>query len=284
MGPSRTAAYVALFRAIENARPADRRLFSDPYAAGFLDPGLILVAGLSGIPGFRSLVPRAIDRRYPASRLPVIVRTPMIDEAVAAGLEGGASQMVILGAGYDMRSLRLPAAERARVFELDQPATQEKKTARLEKMNGALPPHVTYVPFDLEEEGVGRPLDRAGFASGRTTVVVWEGVVSYLTPEAVDSTVNWVARECGPGSRLVFTYVDISMFGEGGSAGDSVPWGDDVAKAGEPFRFGFDPAEIGSYMSERGLDLDWDRSTAEGRGGENAPDFYRVAQASVSAR
>ena len=284
MGPSRTASYVALFRATENARPADRRLFADPYAAGFLDPGPIMVAALSGVPGFRSLLPKLIDRRYPASRLPVIVRTPMIDEAAASGLREGADQLVVLGAGYDMRALRLPEAQRARVFELDQPATQERKTARLEKMNGGLPANVTYVPFDLEEEGVGGPLGRAGFASGRTTVVVWEGVVSYLTPEAVDSTVAWVARECGPGSRLIFTYVDISKFGPGGTAGESVPWGNDVAKAGEPFRFGFDPAGLPAFMAERGLELDWDLSTAEGPGGEKAPDFYRVAQASVSAR
>ena len=285
MGPSRTAGYVALFRAIENARPADRRLFADPYAAGFLDPGSIVVAGLSGLPGFRSLIPKAIDRRYPASRLPVIVRTPMIDEAVASALSEGASQLAVLGAGYDMRALRLPEAKRAKVFELDQPATQERKTARLQKMmNGALPANVTYVPFDLEDEGVGEPLGRAGFVSGRLSVVVWEGVISYLTPDAVDSTVAWFSEECAPGSRLVFTYVDISRFGSGGSAGDKVPWGDDVAKVGEPFKFGFDPAALPAYMSERGLDLDWDRSTAEGPGGAKAPAFYRVAQASVAAR
>ena len=31
--PSRTAEYMALFRAVETAEPADRRLFDDPYAA-----------------------------------------------------------------------------------------------------------------------------------------------------------------------------------------------------------------------------------------------------------
>ena len=49
-------------------------------------------------------------------------------------------------------------------------------------------PLSTYVPFDLEDEGVGAPLARGGFLSGKVTVCVWEGVVSYLSEEAVDAT------------------------------------------------------------------------------------------------
>ena len=37
----KTAQFMALFRALETARPARRRLFGDPFAAGFLDPAEI---------------------------------------------------------------------------------------------------------------------------------------------------------------------------------------------------------------------------------------------------
>jgi O-methyltransferase involved in polyketide biosynthesis len=39
-GPSRTAEYMALFRAVENSQPSARRLFSDPYAIEFDDEAL----------------------------------------------------------------------------------------------------------------------------------------------------------------------------------------------------------------------------------------------------
>ena len=35
---SRTAEYMALFRALESTLPEDRRLFADPFAATFLTP------------------------------------------------------------------------------------------------------------------------------------------------------------------------------------------------------------------------------------------------------
>lgn len=91
------------------------------------------------------------------------------------GDRGGAEQLAILGAGYDTRGLRLPAAREIPVFELDQPPTQERKKQRLRARDGDLPSNVTYVPFDLLDEGVGAPLERAGFRTGLKSVYIWEG-------------------------------------------------------------------------------------------------------------
>ncbi len=131
---------------------------------------------------------RYIDRNWPGSRPSVVIRTRQIDDAVTAALEDGAEQLAILGAGYDTRGMRLEAAAPIQVFELDQPPTQDRKKSIVIELDGIDCPNITYVPFDLEDEGVGAPLSRGGFLSGKVTVCVWEGVVSYLTPEAVDQT------------------------------------------------------------------------------------------------
>jgi len=291
MAVSRTAEYVAMFRAVESARSPETRLFYDPYATFFLSGELAFGARVAGLPGGQKLVCHYIDRNWPGSRQSVVIRTRLIDDAVTAAIESGAEQLAILGAGYDTRAMRLPAATTVPVFELDQPATQERKKDRLERRDGNLPRNVKYVPFDLLEEGVGVPLTQGGFVSGLKSVFVWEGVLSYLTPEAVDQTLAWVASSGAPGSRIVFTYVDISLFEKNDEGFAEPPWSAQVAKVGEPFRYGLDPAGMNEFLAVRGFELDWDLSTAEAlrqnpgiSGAEGAPDFYRVAMAEIPDR
>lgn len=291
MAVSRTAEYVAMFRAVESARPAKDRLFDDPWAASFLDGKLAFGARVAGWPGGQKLVCRYIDRNWPGSRPSAVIRTGLIDDAVTEAIEGGAAQLAILGAGYDTRALRLAAAKKVPVFELDQPPTQERKKERLLKRDGSLPGNVRYVPFDLLEEGVGAPLTAGGFETGLNSTYVWEGVLSYLTPEAVDQTLEWVSESGAPGSRIVFTYIDVSLLERNEKGEAEPPWSAQVARVGEPFRYGLDPAGLGDFLTARGFDLAWDLSTAEAlrqnpgiRGAEGAPDFYRVAMAEIADR
>ena len=287
-GTSKTAEYVALFRAIESSRPEEERLFSDPYADCFLDGKLKLGARLARNRIGRRLVCSYVDRNWPGSRPSVSVRTRLIDDAVRSAIADGAIQMAILGAGYDTRAHRLGADPALKVFELDQPPTQERKKARLLAQTGSLQENVTYVPFDLLDEGVGKPLEMAGFKRGTPSVCVWEGVLSYLTPEAVDQTIEWVTSACASGSRLVFTYIDVALLERGGSS--QPPWSAQVARVGEPFLFGLDPDTLDDFLGTRGLRKCWDVSTAEAirdepliTGRSDAPDFYRVAEAEVTA-
>ena len=124
--PSRTAEVMALFRALETLRPPRERLFADPLAEHFLGSwgrALVIVAR---IPFARRLVERVVDRRWPGARTSAIARTRLIDDAVGLAMHDGAAQLVLLGAGFDSRPYRL-AVGRARIFELDQPATQKTK-------------------------------------------------------------------------------------------------------------------------------------------------------------
>ncbi|GAA5197616.1 class I SAM-dependent methyltransferase [Rugosimonospora acidiphila] len=293
---SRTAEHVALFRALESRRRGDR-LFDDPYAAAFLTGQYRLVARLAAVAPLGRRLERYIDGRWNGGpRASAVVRTRLIDDLVTEALAGTAGdpdrscQLLLLGAGYDSRAYRLPAASTTTVFEVDHPATQAAKRRLL---RGRLPAgrmsHVHFVPVDLLHDDLGAALRRAGFASAQRTVVIWEGVTNYLTAEAVDATLRLLAGTTGPGSRIIFTYVDRAALDGTGRFAGFERWRDSVRDAGEPWTFGFHPDELPGYLTHRGLVLMSDLSTREAAVRYLAPlgrdeptaEFYRVAEAEV---
>ena len=281
---SRTAEYMALFRALEMRRPPERRLFADPLAASFLTPPLAQLARAAGLPLLRAVVPWLIDRRVPGPRPSAIVRTRVLDDALVAAVDGGIEQLVILGAGYDSRPYRLPGCARLRVFEVDHPDTQVVKRRVLARVLGQLPAHVRFVAVDFDHDDLTAALDRAGFVVGRATFVLWEGVAGYLTADAVDATVRWAHDATGAGSELAFTYVHRGLIDGTVRFPHAEAWVRSVADAGESFVFGFDPAELPSYVEARGWTLLEDISTTEalarhGLDPNGVPSFYRIARA-----
>ena len=283
---------VALFRALETARPRDR-IFADPLAVRFLPTGYRLAARLARWRPAGTRLERYIDHRWPGPRASAVARTRLIDDLVGAALAaapsaGPARQLVVLGAGYDSRAYRLPATADVRVFEVDHPATQ---AAKQRLIRAAVRPdrrqHVRFVPVDLLRDDLGAALARAGFAARQPTVVIWEGVTNYLTAAAVDATLRGLAHRTATGSRIIFTYLDRAVLtGEI----DTGAWAASVRRQGEPWTFGFDPAALPGYLAERGLRRTLDLSTAEAARRYLAPlgrlepaaTFYRVCQAEVA--
>lgn len=286
---SRTAEYMALFRAIESDRPADIRLFEDRFARGFLPPSLQLVHRFSRLPAVGALIPWLINHWWPGPLGAGICRTRYIDDGLRAALRDGVAQVLILGAGFDSRAYRVAGIERTRVFEVDHPGTQAAKRERLARILGQLPAHVVFVAIDLNEQTLDTVLMAAGFQTTVRTFVIWEGVTNYLTADAVDTTLRFLAGATPSGSRLLFTYIhrgilDGSVRFEG--AQESIVT---VGRAGEPFTFGFDPAELPAYLTERGLALIEDVGAADYRSRYLIPlgrhdkvsEFYRAALVQV---
>jgi methyltransferase (TIGR00027 family) len=147
---SRTAEFVALFRALETVRPLDRRLFEDPYAEALLGARLRAVVALARVPVTGRLVYETIDRAWPGSRLWVVLRTRFIDDLVQSALDAGAAQLVLLGAGLDTRAQRLDRLSSTPVFEVDEDATLRSKHERLGRALGEMPAQVRFLAFDFE--------------------------------------------------------------------------------------------------------------------------------------
>src|SRR5512132_47791 len=135
----------------------------------------------------------------------IALRTAAIDTAVRDAIAAGATQFVILGAGYDGRAWRMPELAGVKVFEVDHPATQDDKRTHLAE----LPPAtgiVSFVSMNFEEELLGTVLDRAGHNRSSPTCWIWEGVVMYLTRDVMRATLAGIASRSAPGSTLIVNY------------------------------------------------------------------------------
>jgi methyltransferase (TIGR00027 family) len=195
-----TAFAIAAIRRDEALRPPEERLFEDPYAGWFAEAG---AHADEGVARFRSL-PFLTDG--------VRLRTRFIDDAVRDAIEAGLRQLVILGAGFDARALRLPAIGHAsvRVFELDFAEQLATKRAVLAAHGVAWPAHVEAVACDFRASDSEAVLDAglalAGFAREAGAMFVWEGVLAYLAPEDAERTMRFMASRGGPGSRVAFEF------------------------------------------------------------------------------
>ncbi len=269
--PSRTADQNALFRALEARRPAAVRVADDPLAVRFLSPEFRALAKAARLPPVRRLLEAVIDHRWPCARPGVVARTRLIDQLVLGEL-GTIGQVLILGAGFDTRAWRLPGMDRVRVFELDHPATQAAKQRALR--HGTQPaPRVTLVPIVFGADDPGGALVSSGFTAGAPTLVLWEGVTNYLDREAVDATFGLLASMLGSGSLMLFTYVDAGMLDGSADFAGARTTMRAVRRVGEPFTFGFVPAELPGYLAARGFEL-----LSDERVSDAARRFYPAAR------
>jgi methyltransferase (TIGR00027 family) len=280
---------MALFRAQESALPEGKRLFDDPFALSFLTPRHRTVSAMFRVPIVRSLLARWMDARWPGARTSAIARTRLIDEWASAAATAGLQQAVILGAGFDCRAWRLSAFSGVAVFEVDYPATSAKKQKLIREV-GASTERVCFAPVDFERESLTEGLAKTVFRADKPTLVIWEGVTNYLTAEAVDATMRWVAT-LAKGSRMIFTYVDADVVNSSARFDDAGGARRAVARVGEPWTFGFRPKELPTYLKARGLRLVRDMSADEYRAyamGERAVhakgyEFYHVALTGVGS-
>jgi methyltransferase (TIGR00027 family) len=90
----------------------------------------------------------------------IAVRTRFFDDAVLRAISDGVHQIVVLGAGYDARGLRFRSPG-VTFFEVDHPATQADKRARLAKI-GASTAGIVFVTADFTEPRLPTVLASSG--------------------------------------------------------------------------------------------------------------------------
>lgn len=211
-GISRTSIYVAAGRAM-GAREPDPAARNPDYLAERLlgDPSTLDVDH----PAVRALGLGYDDAMKDVEVVNIVrlmtVRTRFIDEALERAIAGGATQVVVLGAGFDSHAYRCQALlAHARVFEVDRPVTQALKKQRVNDVLGGPPANLTYVPIDFQHEDLPAVLTRHGYDPVQRTFFILEGVTMYVQEDAVRATLRFVAAH-PPGSGLVFDFVYRAM-------------------------------------------------------------------------
>jgi len=241
--PSMTALGVARHRAAHQM--LDKPLvFEDPLAMAILGPdSAIQLAAWHPLPEPRT-------SRY--LRAFVSVRSRYSQDELALAVERGVQQCVILGAGLDTFAYRNPYPG-LRVFEVDHPATQERKRAQLQSSGISIPDSLSFVPVDFERETFVDGLGRAGFRPKVPAFFSWLGVVPYLAVETTLETLRLIAS-LAPLNTLVFDYPEPreSLSEQHRAAFDRLT--SRVAAAGEPLKGFFVPAELKAQLHGMGFD------------------------------
>jgi methyltransferase (TIGR00027 family) len=183
----------------------------------------------------------------------MIVRTRFIDEALKRAVERGATQIVVLGAGFDTRAYRFQhLLKDCHVIEADSVATQEYKKQRVKAALGEVPLHVTYARVDFANDDISQVLKAAGLREGTRTFYIWEGVSMYLPELSAREILRMVASHSAPGSSIVLDYTSslglqaFKAFPQG-PVGMAAGWG-------EPWIFGVPDANGNGFFRELGFD------------------------------
>lgn len=188
-----TGLLVAAMRAEESLR--DDALFHDPYAAR-----------LAGDDGRRLLGEATAATGQPSA--PIVVRTRLYDEALLKVHADGLSQVVILAAGMDARSYRLPWRDDTTVFEVDQPHVIAIKDERLA---GERPRcRRVAVGVDLADDWP-KKLAAQGFNPAAPTAWLVEGLLQYLHAPDVDRLFARIDGLSAPGSVLLYDVVGTAL-------------------------------------------------------------------------
>jgi methyltransferase (TIGR00027 family) len=248
---SRTASWICLSRAISSLE-RDPCYRSADWVALSLLPNLLRL--LLRIPSAGRLLFKAFAIKGGYEY--IIARTKYIDAVFSEALSDQFAQIVLFGAGFDTRALRLQKeARQTKIFELDAPATQQAKINQYRKRHLSIPSNLVFVPIDFDKESLTLKLDQAGFKRDARSLFILEGVLMYLQPQSIDQTFRTIRELAGAGSEVVFDYIYASVlrreykyYGEKGFA-------DAVAKAGEQWHFGIEKGEIRQFLSTYGLEL-----------------------------
>jgi len=251
---SRTAERVALHRAAHQLldRPA---VLDDPLAIDIL--GAEVAAAIRADPArFET------ERHARYLRAFVAVRARFAEDQLARVRAAGVKQYVVLGAGLDTSAYRISKPDLPlRVWEVDHPATQAWKRERLRDAGIDSPGSVTYVPIDFEHQTLPDTLAAAGFDSAAGALFSWLGVVPYLTPSAILSTLSYIASATHAGGGVVFDY---SLAPEVLTLRQRAVYdalADHVRSDGEPFQSSFVPAELTQQLRSLGFAFAEDFST-----------------------
>lgn len=204
----------------------ERPIMTDPWAEA-----------LAGAEGHR--IAAGFDVHWPAMELWLALRVAYLDRLVDLATDRlGVRQVVLLGAGYDTRAARMPRAG-VRWYEVDHPDTQAAKRARLAELSGYPLEAATYVACDFERQDPVERLRAAGLAMHEPALVLWEGVVTYLSEAAIRATATTLARGLDPRSLVAFDFVTKNMVREQLTEQDRNTR-EFVDRLMEPVRFGTD--------------------------------------------
>jgi methyltransferase (TIGR00027 family) len=245
-GPSRMAIWTAISRAAHLMLDSNPKIFVDPFARAF--------AGYSNDDDLL----RALDSLElavtPEGRARFATRHRYVEDELDKALDRGVTQYVILGAGLDSFAYRRTDLMVALdVFEIDRPASQVWKRARIAELGIVPPQRLNHIVIDFEHQTLGQGLADGGVDLSAPTYLSCLGVAQYLTAEALRKMLCDAAKVTAPGSELIVQFIPPLATLSTDDAGYIIKIADYAAAVGEPWHSFFTPEELDDYFIEAGF-------------------------------
>jgi methyltransferase (TIGR00027 family) len=179
-----------------------------------------------------------------------LVRHRFFEDTVTKLTEGNNAVFLILGAGYDTKSLRWHLSG-IPIIELDHPATQARKRSILlaKKLQT---PNTFYVSCDLVQGSVLRDVDKKVLMGHERLVVMAEGLLSYFTKERIGE----ILAELSKSASEVYIVFDYRHNAESTSK-TAKNWFSNFRKKGERYLGMLDKKEMNEILGK------WGYSTLE---------------------
>ncbi len=197
-----TALGVAAARAAETE--SENPLIHDPFARAFLDAAGDGMWSLTSDPKLSAQLADVAPELQAHSRVMVdfmAVRTAWYDQIFLDAVSAGIRQVVILAAGLDARTWRLPWPDGTIVYELDQAKVLDFKSSTLERRGAQPRAKLVNVAVDLRQDWP-TALQEAGFDASRPTMWSAEGLLRYLPAAAQDLLFERIDSLSPAGTRL----------------------------------------------------------------------------------
>jgi methyltransferase (TIGR00027 family) len=194
--------------------------------------------------GWFRLFAKSIERiTIPGMLLHYSLRKKCISKLVRSALSSGATQVVVIGAGFDPLTFELQRDfVDARFWEIDHPATQCHKLRALSKLGA---PRLRFLAMDLGATGFDtEALINSGFDPAQRTFWIAEGLLMYLPGDLVTSLMETLSTLSARGSQFVFTFMEKRSDGRirFDSQSKLVDWW--LRRRGEPFLWGTTRCEL----------------------------------------
>lgn len=251
-GPDLTAIGAAFGRAAHVIVDKPPFVFEDTLSIKLAENEVLQAANLLGSDG--SLFVQKDDTRV-WWRSAFVARARLVEDLVIKHLENSVSQYVILGAGLDtFAQRRRELMMRLRLFEIDEPGTQQWKQRRLRELALPTAPNHRFVPVDFEsgQSWVGA-LATAGFSPGEPSVIASTGVAQYITVDAMSETFRQVAG-LARGTVFISTFIPPADLIDPAERPYRALTEQSAASRGHPWISFYTPGEFISIASEAGFD------------------------------
>jgi methyltransferase (TIGR00027 family) len=185
-----------------------------------------------------------------------LARSRYAEDALERSVQQGARQYVLLGAGFDTFAFRRPdLAQKLRVFELDDPATQDEKKRRTVDAGWTFPNEFKFVPINFTKGDLGTRLSAAAFDPQLPTFFSLLGVSYYLPREVLLRIFQSVASPGSRGSTIVFDYFDLDAFDPAKASPRMRRMQAAAEFSGEPMLTGLAPDALSKELGSAGFTL-----------------------------